>query len=212
MNMHCVLATGIAILFALLAPVSQAIYNNGRTIPRLYSYYQDDGSCQERMGEATQRIVWNGRPWNIMAPESLMSPPSETKRNGTPLDIRPLNEFATQAQKQGAVVVGGDRDSAIAAHSPVLLRLVMVVHDRVADSPGNFSLQTIIAVRLCGAVDEASGSVVYIGPRKGVNLTEWWRSRKSQRWMDGYREAFALSVGDALEWAAGEANGIKSLR
>ncbi len=29
-------------------------------------------------------------------------------------------------------------------------------------------------------------------------------SRKSQRWIDAYREAFSLSVADALKWAAGE--------
>jgi hypothetical protein len=79
------------------------------------------------------------------------------------------------------------------------------VHDLVAEGPGEFSLQTIIAVRLCSSTERFSGSALYIGPRKGVNLTEWWRSRKSQRWIDGYREAFSLSVTDALEWAAAKA-------
>jgi len=151
--------------------------------------------------------MWNERLWNLTAPEALVSPPSETRRNGTPLDIRPLNDLVTQAQKLGANIVNGDR--AIAADTPVGLRLVMVVHDLVAEGPGKFSLQTIIAVRLCGSIERVSRSALYIGPRKGVALTEWWRSRKSQRWIDGYREAFSLSVADALEWAAGEANVVQ---
>jgi hypothetical protein len=188
--------------------ISDATDNNNRKLPRLSSFYLDDGSCSEHIGETTQRVIWNGRPWNLTAPESLVSPPSETKRNGTPLDIRPLNDFVTQAHKLGAIIVNGDR--AIAADTPVGLRLVMVVHDLVAEGPGEFSLQTIIAVRLCGSTEGFSGSALYIGPRKGVNLTEWWRNRKSQRWIDGYREAFSLSVADALEWAAGEANVMQS--
>jgi hypothetical protein len=175
MNISSVLAVWITVFSTLSVPVSDATDNKNRKFPRFSSFYLDDGSCSEHIGETTQRVIWNGCPWNLTAPESLVSPPSETKRNGTPLDIRPLNDFVTQAHKLGAIIV--NRDRAIAADTPVGLRLVM----------------------LCGSTERFSGSALYIGPRKGVNLTEWWRSRKSQRWIDGYREAFSLSVADALE-------------
>jgi hypothetical protein len=197
----------LTVFSTLSVPVSDATDNPDRKLPQLRSFYLDDGSCSEHIGEITQRVMWNERLWNLTAPEALVSPPSETRRNGTPLDIRPLNDLVTQAQKLGANIVNGDR--AFAADTPVGLRLVMVVHDLVAEGPGKFSLQTIIAVRLCGSIERVSRSALYIGPRKGVALTEWWRSRKSQRWIDGYREAFSLSVADALEWAAGEANVVQ---
>src|SRR6266446_3183403 len=149
MNISSVLAVWITVLYTLSVPVSDATDNNNRKLPRLSSFYLDDGSCSEHIGETTQRVIWNGRPWNLTAPESLVSPPSETKRNGTPLDIRPLNDFVTQAHKLGGIIVNGVR--AIAA---VGLRLVMVVHDLVAEGPGEFSLQTIIAVRVCGSTGE----------------------------------------------------------
>jgi len=196
-------------LFTLAVPAVHASDENARPLPLLHSFYQDDESCSEHVGEATKQVTWNGRTWYLTAPESLVSPSSETKRNGTPLDIRPLNDFVSQAQKLGAIIVNGDR--AIAADTPVGLRLVMVVHEFVAEGPGKFSLQTIIAVRLCGSTERFSGSALYIGPPKGVNLTEWWRSRKSQRWIDGYREAFSLSVADALEWAAAKASTLSAI-
>jgi len=196
-------------LFTLAVPAVHASDENARPLPLLHSFYQDDESCSEHVGEATKQVTWNGQTWYLTAPESLVSPPSETKRNGTPLDIRPLNDFVSQAQKLGAIIVNGDR--AIAADTPVGLRLVMVVHEFVAEGPGKFSLQTIIAVRLCGSTERFSGSALYIGPPKGVNLTEWWRSRKSQRWIDGYREAFSLSVADALEWAAAKASTLSAI-
>jgi hypothetical protein len=136
MNISSVLAVWITVFSTLSVPVSDATDNNNRKLPRLSSFYLDDGSCSEHIGETTQRVIWNGRPWNLTAPESLVSPPSETKRNGTPLDISPLNDFVTQAHKLGAIIVNGDR--AIAADTPVGLRLVMVVHDLVAEGPGIF--------------------------------------------------------------------------
>jgi len=201
------LALWVMTFLALSGPSGWATDNNGGNLPRLRSFYRDDGSCLAQSGEVVRRVTWNGHPWNLTAPESLVSPASETKRNGTPLDISPLNEFVTQAQKLGAVV---SDDGAVAADPAIGLRLVMVVHDLVTEGPGSFSLQTIIAVRLCGSTERFSGNALYIGRLKGVSLTEWWRSRKSQRWIDGYREAFSLSVTDALEWAAGEANVMQS--
>jgi len=209
MNVTPDLAAWLTVFSALFAPVCGATDTNNRQLPRLYSFYSDDGSCSEHTGEKTQTVIWNGRPWNLTALESLASPPSETKRTGTPLDIRPLSEFVMQAQKLGALPVnGGGR--ATPADTPVGLRLVMVTHDLLADEPARFSLQTIIAVRLCDSSEKSSASALYIGPPGGVNLTEWWRSSKSQRWIDGYREAFSLSVADALKWAAGEVNVMRS--
>jgi hypothetical protein len=196
------------VLAVISVPASQAADNQVRELPRFNSFYQDDGSCSEHLLESTETVIWNGRTWILTAPVSLVSPPSETKRNGTPLDVKPLSEFVTQAQKQGAVLASDDL--ANAAESSVKLRLVTVTHDLVAEGSGTFSLQTIIAVRLCGAVEKSSESTLYIGPRKGVILTEFWRSRKSQRWIDGYRDAFALSVANALEWAGDEANAMQS--
>lgn len=193
----------IVVLSTLLAPVSDAADTNVRKIPPLNSFYLDDGSCAEHSGEKTQTVIWNGRRWNLTAPESLVSPPYETKRNGTALEVRPLSEFVAQAQKLGATLVNDDR--AIAADNPIALRLVMVVHDLLVEGPAKFSLDTIIAVRLCSSSGNFSGSALYIGPREGRYITEWWRSHRSQRWIDEYRQSFSLSVADALEWAAGQA-------
>jgi hypothetical protein len=182
---------------------------NARRLPLLHSFYQDDESCSEHIGEATKQVTWNGRTWYLTAPESLVSPPSETKRNGTPLDVKPLSEFISQAQLRRATLVSGDPTTA--PSFAVRLRLVMVVHEILASEPAAFSLQTEIAVRLCDAAGKSSGGALYIGPWKGVNLIEWWRSRKSQRWIDGYREAFSLSVADALEWAAANATTLSAI-
>src|SRR5579872_5981594 len=77
-----------AVAVTVVGPVSEA---NGisRQMPVLYSYYMDDGSCAEQVGESTQTVIWRGRPWNLTALTALVSPRSETRRNGTPLDIRP---------------------------------------------------------------------------------------------------------------------------
>lgn len=91
----------ITLFFTLSIPVGDAADSNNRKLPRLYSFYLDDGSCVEHSGERTQELIWNGRSWNLTAPEALVSPPSETERTGTPLDIRPLHAFLTQAQKLG---------------------------------------------------------------------------------------------------------------
>lgn len=201
------LATWLAVSSAISTPVSGATDTNVRKIPPLNSFYLDDGSCAQHSGEKTQTVNWNGRRWNVTAPESLVSPPYETKRNGTPLEVTPLSEFVVQAQKLGATLVNDDR--AIAADNPVALRLVMVVHDLLVEGPAKFSLDTIIAVRLCGSSGNISGSALYIGPREGRYITEWWRSNKSQRWIDEYRHSFSLSVADALEWAMREVNGTQ---
>lgn len=204
-----VLAAWTTVLSTLVGTVSAGIDYSDRTLQRLRSFYLDDGSCLERAGEITQRVVWNGRTWNLTAPETLVSPSSETKRTGTPLDIKPLKEFVTQAEKAGATIVNGE--GAIAANAPLGLRLVMVVHNPVTEESGAVSLQTAIAVRLCASTERFSGSTLYIGPRKGVNFTErWTQRRKSKRWIEGYRDAFSLSVADALERAAGEVNVIGS--
>jgi hypothetical protein len=187
-------------LFTIAVPAVQASDENARPLPLLRSFYQDDESCSEHVGEATKQVTWNARTWYLTAPESLVSPPSETKRNGTPLDVKPLGEFISQAQLRGAILVSGDQTTA--PGFAVRLRLVMVVHNIWAEEPATFSLQTNIAVRLCDAAAKSSRGALYIGPWKGVNLIEWWRTRKSQRWIDGYREAFSLSVADALDWAA----------
>jgi hypothetical protein len=187
---------------------SQAADVNARTLPKLYSFYQDDALCWEHAGEATQVVTWNGRTWHLTAPLLLVSPPSETKRNGTPLDVKQLDTLTTEAVAHGASLSGGEGQRV--EEQPLRLRLVVVVHDLAADEPATFYLETIVAVRLCGATEKSSASVLYVGPRKGVKITEWWRSRKSQRWIDGYRNAFELSVADALEWAAGEATTIQS--
>jgi hypothetical protein len=204
MNIANVLAVCITMLLTFLMSVSQATNNNDRKLPRLSSFYQDDGSCSEHVGDATQGIIWDARRWNLTAPRSLVSPSSETNRNGTPLDVKPLNEFILQAQRREAIVVSGDH-GAIAANSSVGLRLVMVVHDLVAEGPWTFSLQTIVAVRLCGSGKNMPVNTLYVGPRKGVYIRNWWRSRKSEQYVEGYRTAFALSVADAIEWAAGQA-------
>jgi len=79
-----VAAVWITVFSTLSVPVSDATDNNNiRKLPRLSSFYPDDGSCSEHIGETTQRVIWNGRSWNLTAPESLVSPLSETKRNGT---------------------------------------------------------------------------------------------------------------------------------
>jgi len=59
------------------------------------------GPARNTLGKITQRVMWNERLWNLTAPEALVSPPSETRRNGTPLDIRPLNDLVTQASEIG---------------------------------------------------------------------------------------------------------------
>ncbi len=152
---------------------SQAADVNVRRLPKLYSFYQDDALCSQHSGEARQVVTWNGRTWHLMAPVSLVSPPSETKRNGTPLDVKPLSEFVTQAQKHGAVIVSDIPVNA--AEFPVVVRLVMLVHDLVAEGPGTFSLQTIVAVRLCGASEKlmlaAAPTPVISGGLKTVIVT-----------------------------------------
>jgi len=198
-----VMAAWLGAYSTLFVPVCSAT-SSDRELPRLYSFYLDDESCSEHAGEATRTVIWNGRPWNLTAPVEMVSPPSETKRNGTPLIVRPLDDFVTQAQRLGATIPNSDRPTV--AVSAVQLRLVLAVHDLVAEEAAKYSLQTIIVVRLCSSIERGSASALHVGPREGVYLTDWWGRRKSERWINGYREAFSLSVADALEWAADEVN------
>jgi hypothetical protein len=190
-------------LFTLAGPAIQASDENSRPLPLVNSFYQDDELCSEHVGEATQPVTWNGQVWYLTAPVSLVSRPAETKRLGTPLDVRPLDVFVNQAQSRGASVVGGDGQ--LAKEIPIRLRLVLAVHDLTSLGPGTYSLQSIIAVRLCGAVKNVSTSLLYVGARKGVTIKDWWNRRKSERWINAYRDAFSLAVTDALDWAADKA-------
>jgi hypothetical protein len=196
-------AVWMTTLFTLSAPAIQASDENTRPLPLVNSFYQDDESCSEHVGEATQRVTWNGQAWYLTAPVLLVSPPAETKRVGTPLDVRPLDVFVNQAQLREANVASGDAQ--LAKQIPIRLRLVLAVHDLTSLGPGTYSLQSIIAVRLCGAVKNAPSSLLYVGPRKGVNIKDWWNQRKSERWINAYRDAFSLAVADALDWAADNA-------
>jgi len=197
-------AVWMTTLFTLAAPAIQAPDEN-RPLPLVSSFYQDDESCSEHAGEATQPVSWHGHLWYLTAPVSLVSPPAETKRVGTPLDVRPLDLFVNQAQLRGASVAGGDGQ--LAKETPIRLRLVLAVHSLTALGPGTYSLQSIIAVRLC---KNASTSLLYVGPRKGVTVKDWWKRRKSERWIDAYRDAFSLAVADALDWAADNAMVVTS--
>ena len=194
-------AVWMTTLFTLAAPAIQAPDEN-RPLPLVSSFYQDDESCSENLGEATQQVTWHGRVWSFTAPVSLVSPPAETKRVGTPLDVRPLDVFVSQAQLSGASGAGQ-----LARQMPIRLRLVLVVHSLTALGPGTYSLQSIIAVRLC---KNASTSLLYVGPRKGVTVKDWWKRRKSERWINAYRDAFSLAVADALNWAADNAMVVTS--
>jgi len=173
-----------------------------RHLPPVYSYRQYDESCTEHAGEATQAVTWNGHSWYLTAPESLVSPASETERVGTPLDVRPLEVFVEQARLRGA---GLSKPVAPASTGlPIQLRLVLAVHALTPLGPNTYSLQSIIAVRLCTSEQNGSAGLLYLGPRKGVAIKDWWHRNKSEKWVKGYRDAFTLAVADALDWAAAQ--------
>jgi hypothetical protein len=168
-------------------------------LPSRWSFYQDDAECREQPGEATRRVLWKDQLWTVTAPQTVQSPRSETKRVGTPLDIRPLETFVAQLRSRGASDAPADAKPSSGAAPR--LRLVLVVHEQNALGPGSYQLQSIIAVRWCGLAKGRPVSVLRVGPRKGVTITDWWARLKSERWRDSYRQAFALAVGEALEWA-----------
>ena len=175
-----------------------------RPLPLAYSYYVDDPSCTAHEGEETRAVAWNGQIWTITTLVSLTSPRSETRRLGTLLDVRPLEVFLKQAQTLGADVVVSDET--LPRKEPHHLRLVLVVHDLLAAPSGaaTYSLQSIIAVRLCTSKDNHLTSALYVSPRKGVTIKDWWKRRSSPRWVDTYREAFSLAVADSINWAKTE--------
>ena len=173
-----------------------------RHLPLFSSFYQDDEASLERAGESTQEVEWNGRAWFITAPMSLTSPPREAAREGTPLELTPLNVFVAQLLARGASVATHDG----AMQQPVRLRLVLVTHHPTALGPATFSLQVVIAVRFCAMAAHPPVSALYVGPWKGATIKDWWGApRSSDRWTSGYRDAFSLAVADALDWAANEA-------
>jgi hypothetical protein len=190
----------ITFLLAVTGSAALAVDDSATALPRVYSFYQDNKSCSELPGEATKAVLWNGRTWYLTAPALLVSPPAETKRVGTPLNVRPLDVFVEQAVLQGASVTKVDAPSA--TDMPMHLRLVLAVHSQVALGPGTYSLQSIIAVRLCTEGENNRTSILYVGPKKGVTVKDWWDRRKSERWVNAYRDAFSLAIADALHWAA----------
>jgi hypothetical protein len=192
----------ITALLAVTGPGLLTADESTRHLPRVYSYFEDDKSCSELTGEATQAVNWNGRTWYLTAPMSLVSPPAETKRVGTPLEVRPLDVIVHQAQLRGAAVLDGNTNGKLATEMSIRLRLVLLVHDLTPLDLGVYSLQSIIAVRLCEADQNALVSSLYVGPRKGIDIKDQWHRNKSERWINGYRDAFSLAVADALDWAA----------
>jgi hypothetical protein len=195
-------ALWLTLLFALVGADLQSPGAVTGSPPLVHSFYQDDQSCSEHAGEATQEMTWNGQTWDLTAPLSVISPPEEVARVGTPLDVRPLDVFVSQAKLRGGVEA--DPTVSSAGTRAIRLRLVRVVHSLVPVGPATYSLQSIIWVRLCETVGSALPSALYEGPRKGVTIKDWWMRRKSERWVNAYGDAFSLAVGDALDWAAAQ--------
>jgi hypothetical protein len=188
-------------VFGLIA-CGNAMGDNTAKLIRFFSYHSDEPGCRANPATDLELVVdADHERWVIVAPRRVISPESERKRAGEPLDIEiaeplqsTLRQRLSDSRSQGRIQSGESNITRI--------KIVSVSHDVAGLGMGKAQAHIRLDFRICINGDVPESSVVRTVTRNGPDMSTLWHQPRGEELRHGFQqaadEAFSAIVDFAL--------------